>query len=121
MRHVEQAEIRPHHCVGYPQLGHHPTGGFIDTGVDSRWDDRHYVSVAFIREVARKFPDQIGLVARDELTLALAERDAVQKELEDVQAELAECNRELDAIHVLRGKGYQPEKRRGRPPVKKAA
>lgn len=124
MHHVEQAERNPHCCAGYPQLGRKPQGGFIDTGVEEPgtgiYGNRHYISVAFIRDAAQKFP-QIGLVDANEYSLVCAEKAAIQKELEDVQAELAECNRELDAISTLRARGYQPEKRRGRPPVKKAA
>ena len=124
MRHVEQAEMNPHCCAGYPQLGRKPQGGLIDTGVEEPgtgiYGNRHYISIAFIRDAAQKF-EQVGLVDRVEYERVCDEKHAIQKELEETQAELNECNRELDAISTLRARGYQPEKRRGRPPVQKAA
>ena len=124
MRHVEQAEMNPHCCAGYPQLGRKPQGGLIDSGCENAgpgvFNNRVYISIAFMRDAAAKFPE-VGLTATSEYELVCDEKRAIQKELEDVQAELAECNRELDAISTLRARGYQPEKRRGRPPVQKAA
>ena len=116
--------MNPHCCAAYPQLGRKPQGGLIDTGVEEPgtgiYGNRHYVSIAFMRDAAQKFP-QIGLTPTSEYDLVCDEKRAIQKELEDTQAELAECNRELDAISTLRARGYQPEKRRGRPPAQKAA
>lgn len=98
---------------------HEDKGGFCDFGTEippGPRDPRVVIShTAFL-----KMAELWGYPTREEHALVLAERDAIQKELEDVQAELRECNRELDAIATLRGRGYQPEKRRGRPPLKAA-
>ena len=126
MRFIERVDAHPQHCLAIPHLGQAHKDGYVDfntsfngPGIAGTAPLRIVLSVAAIRDAARNVP-QLGLVDANEYSLVCAERAAIQKELEDVQAELAECNRELDAIATLRGRGYSQEKRRGRPPLKAA-
>lgn len=120
MRFVESATQRPHTCIFYPQLGGNHPEGFIES--NSLIDDYFtpYVSLVALRELAEKIP-QAGLCRRDDLTLAQAENEALKRELEDVRAQMAEYDKELDAIHTLRARGYSAQKKPGRKPTKAAA
>lgn len=118
MRFVERAVARPNRCVVFPQLGSEHPKGYIDSGNELTCIDPHaYVSVEAVEQMGQL----IGIPTKAEWTLALAEREEMQRTIEELQAELAECNRELDAISTLRARGYQPERRRGRPPKTAAA
>jgi hypothetical protein len=43
------------------------------------------------------------------------QRDNLLRALEDVQEQLQEANRELDAVYVLKSKNWSPAKKPGRP------
>lgn len=115
MRFVDRAERVPNRCAFFPQHGPDHPQGFV--AADGLVDDHFstYVSVVALREIAQKFP-QVGLARRDELTLAHAELEAVKRENEDLREQMAEYDRELDAIHVLKGRGYSAQKKPGRKP-----
>lgn len=120
MRFVQDANRVPNRCAFYPQIGPSHAEGFVQS--DMLVDDHFstYVSVVALREIADRFP-QVGLVKRDELTLAQAENEVLKREVEDLRAQMAEYDKELDALSVLKGRGYQQVNRVGRKPSKPAA
>lgn len=120
MRFVPSADRVPNRCAFIPSIGSNHGQGFVtsDTLVDDFFST--YISVVALKEIANKIP-QAGLAPREELTLAQAEIAALKAENEDLRAQMAEYDKELDAVSYLKGRGYQPVKRAGRPPAAKKA
>lgn len=120
MRFVTSANQRPHTCAFYPQFGGNHEQGFVES--DSLIDDffTPYVSIVALREIAEKIPEA-GLAPRSELTLAQAENASLKRENEDLKAQMEAYDTELDAISVLKARGYTPTKKPGRKPAAKAA
>ena len=116
MRFVEQLVGRPGRCVYYPQIGPSHREGFVVSNILLEDHYEQAVSVTALRDIAAKIP-QANLVARDELTKALAENEALKHRLDQVELENRELNQELDAISVLKGRGYSPAKKPGRKPA----
>ena len=113
MRFVPKAEARPHFCVVYPHLGASQTEGYVDTGnTVTILDGRPYVSVVAVREMCRL----LGWPTPEQHAEVVAERDTLERDLALAREQLAEADEELGAIHILKGKGYKPAKRPGRPP-----
>ena len=116
MRFVTEVASRPARCAFYPQIGPTHEQGFVQS--DMLIDDYFgvAVSVSALRDIAAKIP-QANLVPRDELTKALAENEALKHRLDQVELENRELNQELDAISVLKGRGYSPATKPGRKPA----
>lgn len=114
MRFVEQAAIRPHHCAVFPHIGSNHREGFFDTGSELPGFDNHvYVSVAAVREMARL--PQVDMVAGEELRDALDELAQLRRRLAQLEDEVADLNRDFEAIDVLASRGFQARKKPGRP------
>lgn len=111
MRFVEKAVTFPMRCAVIPYIGQNHEKGFIDTGVEipaSAKDSHVYVSVAAVEQMAR----MVGFVHPAFLE---AEVDRLLRELKVVQDQLAEADKELAAIDVLKNRGYVPARSAGRP------
>lgn len=115
---VEKPLCRPNHCAVTPFI-HQDDEGFIDTRSELPGFDNHvYVSVKSLREMIRfmKWPtpeDYQGLVD---------EAEGLQRKVVDLEAQLREVDRELDAVEVLkRAPKWSEAKRAGRPPKKATA
>lgn len=105
---VDRPEIAPGHCM--LSLKSEDPLGFIDTLLTPAVvDPRVYASVSVVMEWARK----LGMVDGADL-------EALERRVEDLEAQLAEADSELNAIHILKGRGYQAAKRPGRPAQKAA-
>ena len=116
MRWVECAAIRPQRCAVIPFIGASHEKGFIDTGSELQGFDNHvYVSVVAVEEMARFIgwapPHDTAGKDRE-----IAEKD---RRIADLEAQLAEADNELNAVHVLKGKGWTPARKPGRPPKQK--
>lgn len=106
---VERPEIAPGHCI--LSLKSEDPLGFIDTLLTPAVvDPRVYASVSVVKEWARKLGMVDGVIV-----------DGLEAQVADLKAQLAEADNELNAIHILKGRGYQAAKRTGRPPSQKAA
>lgn len=106
---VQRPEVAPGHCI--LSLKSEDPEGFIDTLLTPAVvDPRVYASVSVVKEWARK----LGMVDGDDLV-------ALERRVEDLEAQLAEADSELNAIHILKARGYTPAKKPGRPPSQKAA
>lgn len=108
---VPRAQARPNHCAVFPSLGQAHRDGYFDTGVDLQgFDNRVYVSVEAVRVMARKLdwkgPEDFAEVER--------EREQLERELEDVRAQLAEADRELSAVYSLKSRGWTTGAKPGR-------
>jgi hypothetical protein len=79
--------------------------GFIDTGLTPAVvDPRVYASVSVVREWARKLGMVDGSIV-----------EGLERRVADLEAQLAEADNELNAIHILKARGYTPAKKPGRP------
>lgn len=100
---VARPEIAPGHCMA--TLTSEDPKGFLDTLLTPAVvDPRVYLSVSWLEECARK----LGFVEGE-----VCER--LERRVADLEAQLAEVDRELDAIHVLKARGYTPARKPGRP------
>ncbi len=115
MRFVERAVTSPGHCAVFPHMGGDHREGYLDTGSelknggDGRWDQHVYVSVVAVREMAA----MVGMVDPADLVAELAAVRAANVELE---VELAEADRRLEAVDIMESAGFTARKKAGRPP-----
>jgi hypothetical protein len=104
-----------------PQIGGDHEEGFLDTGNElPGWDDRVYVSIVAVREMAKR----IQWVPPEEHAEAQAKVGALELEVERLTEELNASESVFDAIDLLESQGYRARKRPGRPKkqeVKEAA
>lgn len=114
MRLVASCPVKPGRCAVLPQLGGTHRDGYVDSGSemlgggDGSHDQRVYVSVVAVRQLAGLigWADPSGL--QEELATARAD-------LEQALADLARATAHLDAIDVLESEGFQRRRRPGRP------
>lgn len=105
---VSRPEMSPGHCM-FSLKSEDPLG-FIDTGLSPACvDPRVYASVSVVREYATK----LGMVDGDVVA-------SLERKVHDLELQLAEADADLSAISFLKGRGYQPVKRAGRPTTKAA-
>lgn len=111
MRFVERADIRPSRCAVFPQIaGNHPQG-FFDCGELPGFDNRVYVSIVAVEEMARKR----GWCSPDEQAELAAERNALEERLQQLEAELMEADKFQHAVDVLESRDFRARKKPGRP------
>lgn len=115
---VPTADIRPHHCVVFPQLGSSHRDGYFDTGNEIVAIDPHaYVSVHAVKVLAAELgwigPDQI---AEKDDRIAQLEAEVAQ---ETARADKAEAI--IQAVDVIESADFRARKKAGRKPVEKAA
>jgi hypothetical protein len=100
MRWVQAATLAPHRCAAVPFLGSSSSQkGFIDTGTDMNgWDQRVYVSVEAVEQMARIIDWQppAAVAPLVELTQVQAQRIA------QLEEQLAEANQVADAFDVVK-------------------
>jgi hypothetical protein len=113
MRIVERAVTRPARCAVLPHIGGNHPGGFIDTGSEliGGLDNHVYVSRVAVGEMARMF----GWVQGHELKAAVAEKDQALDRVAELERDLADAHRNLDAVDQLVSAGYATRKKPGRP------
>lgn len=116
-RFVERADARPFCCAVYPQLGSVQQDGYVDTGIDlNAADPRILVSVRAVRDLAAF----LGFPVPEEHERLAGELEGAVRELAEARAELEELRREVDAIYVMKSRGWKPAGRPGRPPKLRA-
>ena len=97
MRIVDVAEAPPGYCA---VLGR-SDGPYIDTGSSiPEYDPRVYVSLEAVKEMAK----MIGMVPEEQYNEALDLNTGLEAACNDLEAELKEANRELDAVEFLQSK-----------------
>lgn len=100
---VDRPTMEPGHCM--LSLKSEDPLGFIDTGLTPAVvDPRVYASVSYVKELA----GHLGMVDG-------ADIDALHAQIADLEAQLVEYDQELNAIHILKARGYSPSRRPGRP------
>lgn len=111
MRLVERADKRPHHCAAIPHLGSQHHRRYIFCGYMTAIDPAIYVSVQAVEEMCKllDWPTPHQHAALQRQTAELASRVV---ELED---QLTEATRELDAVYILKSKNWTPARKQGRP------
>lgn len=107
---VEQAKNLPQKCAMLPQLGSEHRKGYFDanarsTGVDP-W---MYVSVQFVEEAA----EQLGWLSPEKHEEMCQNAVIDGERILELEEEIVEANRELDAINVIRSKGWKPQRKSG--------
>jgi hypothetical protein len=118
LRFVTELLKQPQHCVFMPQIGSgHKLGFIVPDGQFDAWDNRLQpaVSIVALKEIARKH--DVGLVPKEDHELALAEMEVLRNENADLKAQMTEYDKELDAITVLKARGYKPTQKPGRKPA----
>lgn len=99
---VTEPVMRPNHCALAPQTSRDPDG-FIDTGVKlPGFQPRVYIAMSSFRELARR----LGYISPEGQREALDQLGAYHDRVEQLEAELAEAHAALDAVAVLRKRGY---------------
>jgi hypothetical protein len=113
VRRCEKPVFEPYMCAA--TLRGEDRDGWIDTGLQLRGFDPHvYLSFAAVKTAA--------LIVGWEDPAPLKDRIAeLERENADLAEQLASADQELNAIHILKGRGYAAAKRPGRPPTKQAA
>jgi hypothetical protein len=87
--------------------------GFLDTGSQLTCIDPHiYISYEGMKLLAKEW----GFVDPDTHEKLLKAYAVLHEDIAKVKNDLAEANREIDAVHVLRSKGYTSARKPGRPP-----
>jgi hypothetical protein len=113
MRLVPRASIRPMRCAVLPHIGANHPAGFIDTGSEliGGMDNHVYVSRVAVQEMAR----MIGWVPVRDVKAAQAERDEALAQVAELEQQLAETQRNLDAVDQLVSAGFASRRKPGRP------
>lgn len=113
MRLVDRPFCRPMRCAATPFLGQTSPGRWVDTGSELPGFDNHvYLHEQSVYAAARL----LGFPERSDYREACDARDAAVARVAELEAELAEKSRALEAVHTLRRAGFQPAKKPGRPP-----
>lgn len=108
---VDRCEMPPGQCL--VTMSHDDPRGFVDTLLTPAVvDPRVYLSVSWIEETARK----LGMVYADEAKAA-----ALEARVEELELELAEADKRIEAIDVMESAGFTARKRPGRKPAKPKA
>lgn len=113
MRWVQQATMSPHRCAAIPFKGNSSTArGFIDTGMDlPGWDPHVYISVDAVEQMARMIGWEPRIVAQQQAVKV----ETLKERIAELEAELAESERKLEAVQVLKAAGYSAQRKPGRP------
>jgi hypothetical protein len=112
MRFVQHPAIRPHKCAVLPVMGSHNSRGFIDTGQDMRDPDSHvYISVEALELMATQYGWQPSAATAP----LKAKIEALEKQISDLKAEVAEAEKFAQAAEYTLGKfGTKVQKKPGR-------
>jgi hypothetical protein len=111
MRIVDKPAFTPFRCAAVPFIGQtHPDTRWIDCAVEL--DREHvYLSDHAVRKAMRCLgwatPEEHGALQRQ--TAELASR------VVELEEQLTEASRELDAVYILKSKNWSPAKKPGRP------
>ena len=122
VRWVQQAAVRPHRCALNPIIGNsNSQKGFLDFGTDlggmgSHPGDHVYVSVLMGEVIA----EHLGWSAPATVAANKAALERATARIADLQSQLEESQRTVDAVHTLKRAGMVAERKRG-PKTKTAA
>ena len=106
---VDRCEMPPGQCIA--TMSHDDPKGFVDTLLTPAVvDPRVYLSVSYVEEIARK----LGMEYADEAKAA-----ALEARVEQLEAELVEADKRIEAIDVMESAGFTARKRPGRKPAAK--
>lgn len=107
---VDVAKIRPQKCAVLPQLGSHQPKGYFDTGnVLHGVDPYVYVSVEAVETMGR----MLGMASADELERLQIDLADARDVIADLEGQVSELESEIDAINVIRSKGWKPQRKPG--------
>lgn len=115
MRIVSNPEIRPAKCAVLPYVSGFREGGYVDTGSEmepSPMPSRVYVSVQAVGELGKV----VGLIPADVHAETVDALDEANRRILDLEEEVAQADRQLDAVHTLRRSGYSTGAKPGRKP-----
>lgn len=116
MKIVQQANQSPFRCAVIPFKGNSTSRyGFIDTGQHLR-DEKVYISV----EAAFEIATLIGWSPPSQKRGLTTENAAKQARIDQLEAELAEANKRLEAIDYISTGPMKPYKKSGRPKKEEA-
>jgi hypothetical protein len=108
---VDRCELPPGHCIA--TMSDQDARGFVDTLLTPALvDPRVYLSVSYIEEVARK----LGMEYEAEGKIA-----GLEARVEELELELSEADKRIEAIDVMESAGFTARKRPGRKPAKPKA
>lgn len=108
MRLCQQANQAPFRCAVIPFMSNSNASGFIDTG-QFLGDDKVFVSFEGAVEIAKT----IGWQGPSARRAAEQENAALRAELDQVKADLAEAERQIEAIDFLGSKDFITRQKRG--------
>jgi hypothetical protein len=98
-----------------PTLGNTHPKGYFDSGMKLRGVDPHgYVSVQAVEDMA----SHLGFLSPAENEHMCSQLAEAHEQIDSLIADLEEANAELDAINIIRSKGWKPQKKTGRKPKK---
>lgn len=106
---VEKALARPMRCAVLPYQ-HDDPRGFWDCGVLPGLDPHVYVSQAALGELAAR----AGFVRPDEHRLVVGELERANRRVAQLEDEIADLNRDFEAIDLLESRGYRARRKPGR-------
>jgi hypothetical protein len=100
---VARPEMAPGFCL--LSLKDEDPEGFVDFAISPAVvDPRVYASVGFLKECGRKLGQVDGSVV-----------EGLERRIADLEAQLAEADRELNAVYVLKNGRFNPASKPGRP------
>lgn len=114
MRIVDRPYTKPHRCAAIPYVGQTHTGTrWIDTGSEMPGFDNHvYLSSIAVEEAARL----LGWSSPSEFRTLERQVEQERERVADLARRLAEAERRLEAVHVLKQAGFSQERKRGPKP-----
>ena len=111
IRLVDQCRLYPGHCAVLPQIGPAHPLGYFDGGHTSAAGERGYVSVLAVAEMARTLGFQpVGSGRLHEGVI-----DRLRDRIVELEAQVADRDRELAAIGTLKLAGATVARKPGRP------
>lgn len=118
MRLVDKPHLRPHRCAAVPFIGQTADCRWVDTGQSLGFDDdRVYLSEPAIVDAAKL----LGHPSVEEYTAVVHERDRLFARVTELEDELTEASRMVDAIDVIESADFRARKKAGRPKKPAAA
>ena len=109
--------VHPPHVCALTLRGEDPDG-FFTTNTEIRGlDPKAYICASVVRDMAR----DLGWFSGEQYAGVVAELEQHERTIDDLRQQLAEADRQLDAIDVLESANYTARKKPGRPKTRQEA